>query len=254
MKLRVLIADDEALCRQRLRHFLQEEPQTEIVAECTTGLEALDAIRQTSPELVFLDVKMPDLDGFAVLQELKGAQVPVIVFVTAHDRFAVRAFDVHAVDYLLKPFDRGRFQTAFGRAVDRLHSVLGGRGTTGSGPSALEPVPSKGLDRVAVKSNGRISLVQTAEIDWVSAADNYSILHVAKATHILRMTLKDLEGQLPKEQFLRIGRSRLVNLERIKEIRPKSHGDASVVLRDGTILPTSRKYRRNLLNLFASLH
>lgn len=247
MKLRVLIAEDESLSRNRLRQFLEAEPSTEIVAECTTGQEALRDIRKTLPDVVFLDVKMPDLDGFGVIQGLSNAPLPVIIFVTAYDRFALQAFDVHAADYLLKPFDRERFQTALRRARDRLQrqsDALNHR-------PHLEVLAAfetrlKRVDRLTIRSQGRISIVNTEEIDWIGSADNYVELHVGKTTHLLRMTITTLASQLPQNRFVRISRSHLVNLDRIKELRSKTHGDYVILLRDGTRLTASRTYRRNL--------
>lgn len=242
MKLRVVIADDELLARQRLRRLLEEEPETEILAECATGTDALAAIQRTKPNLVFLDVKMPQLDGIAVLQRLNGSRVPVVIFVTAHDQFAVRAFDLHAVDYLLKPFDRERFQTALNRAQQRLEFAC----QQEQAKESRSTENRKTIERVAIKSHGRIALVNTDAIDWVCASDNYVELHVGKSSHFLRTSLIAMTQQLPRERFLRISRSHLVNVERIKEIRSKSHGDALVLLTDGTRLPASRKYRSNL--------
>lgn len=251
MKLRVLIVDDEALSRERMRRFLRGEPGTEVVGECTTGIEAVGAIRQHSPDIVFLDVTMPELDGFGVLKELNGGPQPAIIFVTAHDQFALRAFEIHAVDYLLKPFDRSRFRTALGRARDRLHRGGGPAGskvpspqTAGSNATNLNR-----LECIAVKSSGRIKVVRPAEVDWIGAADNYAELHVGPSSHLLRMTLSSLSERLPPEQFARISRSALVNLERITEMRPKSHGDYVIVLRDGTCLQGSRNYRQMLAGL-----
>lgn len=252
MKLKVLIADDELLSRARLRQFLQEDARAEVVAECATGQETLRAIRQTSPDLVFLDVKMPELDGLAVLQRLPQTRLPVVIFVTAHHEFAVRAFEAHAVDYLLKPFDRPRFQTALSRALERLHAIAAGIPEMAA--AGEPPASPTTLDRLVVKSGGRISLVNAAQIDWISAADNYIELHVAKASHFVRMTLTELEQKLPPKKFQRISRSHLVNLDRIKEIRPRSHGDATVVLHTGEALPVSRNLRRTLLRSFAGPH
>jgi two-component system, LytTR family, response regulator len=238
MKLRVLIADDDALGRERLRHFLREQPQAELIAECTSGAEALEAIPRTSPHLVFLDIRMPEMDGFTLLDKFKAAPLPVVIFVTAYDRFAVRVFEVQAIDYLLKPFDRARFQVAFDRALARVKSMACGC----AGADHHEAPP----DRLAVKSQGRISLVNVAEVNWVSAADNYVELHLTKATHLLRTTLTELQVQLGHQPFVRISRSHLVNLERVKEIRSKSHGDAWIVLHDGTTLPATRIYAREL--------
>jgi len=238
MRLRVLIADDEQLCRERLKRFLRTEPEAEVVAECASGIEAVRAIRQSSPDVAFLDVRMPELDAFGVIEALNGARLPAIVLVTAYDRFALRAFEFHAVDYLLKPFDLWRFQVALRRARHRLQldSPL---------MCAVGPI-AKPLERVTVKSSGRITIVKTSEIDWISAADNYVELHVNTKTHLLRITISALAERLPGNCFARISRSVLVNLDRVKEIHSKSHGDYFVVLHNGTSLPGSRKYRHGL--------
>ncbi len=247
--IRVLIADDEPLGRERLRRFLATETKAELVGESADGLDAVRLIRETSPDLVFLDVDMPGLDGFGVVEALGGAWPPAVIFVTAHNRFALRAFEANAVDYLLKPVDRERFLAAYKRASQRLRQaekrspepprsmateVLGG------------PDSNPARSRIAVKAHGRISLVGIDEIQWVRAADNYVELHTAQATHLLRITITLLAAQLPANQFVRVSRSTLVNLERIKEIRTRSHGDCLVVLHDGTALPGSRTYRQNL--------
>jgi two-component system LytT family response regulator len=250
VKLRVLIADDEPLGRERLRSFLRLEPDAEVVAECANGIEALDAIRRHTPQLVFMDIQMPELDGFGVLEALDGARPPAIIFVTAFDQFALQAFEVHAVDYLLKPFARDRFQTAFQRARERL---------TGASPAPGDPslasllatlgADSQPLERLPVRSQGRISFVNTAEIDWIGAADNYVELHVGKMTHMVRMSLSTLAGRLSPDRLVRISRSHMVNLDRIKEIRSKSHGDYLILLQNGTRLTGSRNYRGNLSSL-----
>ena len=250
MKLRVMIADDEPLSRQRLRQLLRTDPRTEIVAECANGMEALHAIREASPDLVFLDVKMPELDGFGVLKALNGARLPAIVFVTAHDHFAVRAFEMHAVDYLLKPFDRERFQTAVNRARQRLQADA----VTQSASSLSKLLANIGshvrpLEHISIKTGDRIKLVKVADIDWISSADNYVELHVVDATHLSRVTIRALTEQLPKNQFARISRSIVVNLDRVKELCPKSHGDFLIVLRNGARLHGTRSCRENLAQL-----
>jgi two-component system, LytTR family, response regulator len=250
MKLRVLIADDEPLGRQRLRYLLRNEPGSEVVAECVSGTETVNSIRKNTPDLVFLDVMMPELDGFGVLEALKGIRLPAIIFVTAYDRFAVRAFEANAVDYLLKPFARERFQSALHRARERLrlgHSNI-------SEQSILKLLMDVGkrvkpLERLTIKSDGRITLLNTAEIDWVRAADNYVELHVASASHLLRMTMTELASQLSPSRFVRISRSYLVNLDQIKEMRSASHGDYVIVLQNGTKLLGTRNYRQNLTGL-----
>lgn len=247
MKLRVLIAEDEPLSRERLRKFLQAERLVEIVAECASGLEARNAIQLTQPDIVFLDVKMPELDGFGVIEGLSGARLPVVVFVTAYDRFALRAFEVHAADYLLKPFDRERFRTALQRARERLQRNPDPRNDQAlSEVLAALPARLHPHDRVTVRSQGRISFVNTAEINWICAADNYVELHVGDTTHLLRTTIAALANRLRRNRFVRISRSHLVNLDRVKEIRSRSHGDYSVILQDGTRLPGTRNYRHHL--------
>ncbi len=247
MTLRVLIADDEALSRERLKRFLLREPETEVVAECASGSEAVSAIRAAGPDVAFLDVRMPELDGFGVLKALKGIRLPAIIFVTAYDQFALRAFEIDAVDYLLKPFDHDRFKIALQRARHRLQLDLPGTKDSRS-PEVLTRLRTRGqpLERVTIKAGGRITLVKTADIDWVSAADNYAELHLGNKTHLLRMTITALAHRLPENRFARISRSLLVNLDRIKEIRSKSHGDYFVVLHSGASLSGSRNFRRGL--------
>jgi two-component system LytT family response regulator len=241
-KLRVLIADDEHLSRERLKRFLRTEPSTEVVAECASGSAALDAIRQQVPDVAFLDVRMPELDAFGILEALRDQPSPAIILVTAFDHFALRAFDFDAVDYLLKPFDRQRFQAAMRRVRYRLQLDVGRAGQSQSG-SHHSPKP---FDRVTVRSSGRITLINTSDIDWVSAADNYVELHVGPKTHLLRVTISSLANRLSPNRFARISRSILVNQERIREIHSKSHGDFFVVLLNGVSLPGSRNYRNGL--------
>ena len=248
MKIRTAVVDDEPLARERLLKLLRAEDSIEIIGEAGSGHAALELIRNERPELVFLDVQMPELDGFGVLGELSDAERPAIVFVTAYDKFALKAFDVHAVDYLLKPFDKERFQTALGRALEHLskdkpqqiHQQL----------SALlhELKPTTQPDRIAIKSDGRVVFVKTSDIDWIEAADNYVSLHVGKESHLLRETMTSIETRLPK-QFLRISRSTIVNTERIKELQPLFHGEYAVFLRDGTKLTLSRSHRDKLQQL-----
>jgi two-component system, LytTR family, response regulator len=246
MKLRVLIADDELLARQRLRRFLEMEPRIEVVAECVNGAETVKAIRETSPDVAFLDIKMPELDGFGVLKALDGIALPAIVFVTAHNEFATRAFDIHAVDYLVKPFDRERLQTALNRSRERLQGSA--QAKTAASLTALMAHfrAGKPLDRLTVKSGARITLLKVAEIEWIGSADNYVELHVGSTTHLMRMTMSNLANDLSGNQFVRISRTVMVNLNCIKEIQPKSHGDFSVLLRTGPRLHGTRKYRANL--------
>ena len=250
MTLRVLIADDEWLARERLRKWLMAEPDVQIVGECATGPEALAAIRSQAPDLVLLDVRMPDLDGFEVLRSLGDEPSPIVIFVTAHDRFALQAFEAQAMDYLLKPFDRERFRKAISRARALVQSNRSGdpveklRGAVEELAAARRPV-----ERFAIRSGGRILVVKPEEIDWIRCADNYSELHVGEVVHLLRQTLGALEEQLQGSGFVRISRSLMVNGNRIREIRSKTHGDYLVVLLDGTELGASRNYRGALARL-----
>ena len=251
MKIRTVIADDELLARERLRQLLRNEPEIELVAECADGQEAVAAIEKHSPDLVFLDIQMPELDGFGVLESMPAELAPVIVFVTAHDKFALRAFEVHAVDYLLKPFDRERFQKALSRAMERVKQR--GKTGAGAGPASavlaeLRPVP-KPLERLAVKTSGRVIFVKLADIDYIEAAHNYVELHVDKQSHLLRETLNSIEARLPEDKFVRISRSVIVNIERIKELQPLFYGEYTVTLHNGARLTLSRRYRDKLTRL-----
>jgi two-component system, LytTR family, response regulator len=252
VKIRTLIADDEPLARERLRQLLQSEPEIELIGECADGREAVDAIQKSSPELVFLDVQMPELDGFGVIQAIKVEPVPVIVFVTAHDKFALRAFEVHAVDYLLKPFDRERFQTALNRAIERVrHRDDQAVQRQAALLAELRP-SSKPAERLAVKSGGRVLFVKLGDIDWIEAAHNYVELHIGRESHLLRETLNAIEARLSPDKFVRISRSAIVNIERIKELQPLFHGEYTVTLQNGTRVTLSRRYRDKLKQLGVS--
>jgi two-component system, LytTR family, response regulator len=248
MKVRTIVVDDEPLARERLLKLLRAEADIEIAGEASNGRDAVELIRAAKPALVFLDVQMPELDGFGVLAELSDEERPAVVFVTAFDKFALKAFDVHAVDYLLKPFDKERFQTALRRALD--HLVRSQPKQIHDQLSALlnELRPAQQSDRIAVKGEGRVVFLKTSDIDWVEAADNYVSLHVGKESHLLRETMTSIEARLPKA-FLRISRSTIVNTERIKELQPLFHGEYAVILRDGTKLTLSRSHRDKLQQL-----
>ena len=249
-KIRTLIVDDKPLARARLAQLLGAEAEISLVGECANGLEAVDAIVKESPDLVFLDVQMPELDGFGVLAELGDARMPAVIFVTAYDQFALKAFEVHAVDYLLKPFDRERFQTALRRALDKIKQEQQGELSQRLSSLLADLRPeSKSPDRLVVKSNGRVMFLKTEDLDWVEAADNYVSLHVGSETHLLRETMAAMEGRLPAEKFFRISRSTIVNVERIKELQPLFHGEYVVILRNGTKLTLSRTYRDRLNQL-----
>jgi two-component system LytT family response regulator len=251
--MRVLIIDDEPLARQRLRALLEEEPDLEVAGECADGRQAVEAIRAHHPDLIFLDVRMPELDGFGVLAALAEEPRPAVIFVTAYDRFALKAFEVNALDYLLKPFDRERFRKAVGRA----RALVGrdqGEEVREQLRALLEGAPGgrKYLDRVVIKSSARVFFLRVEEIDWVEAAGNYLKLHAGGEAHLLRETMANLEARLDPTRFLRIHRSTIVNLERIQELQPWFHGDYVVLLRDGTRLTLSRSYRQKLEDLLGN--
>jgi two-component system LytT family response regulator len=241
--------DDEELARERLRSLLGKEKEIEIIGEVGDGKSAVALIDKEKPDLVFLDVQMPELDGFEVLQNL--SHQPNVVFVTAHDKFALKAFDVHAVDYLLKPFDKERFQTALKRVLEKVRSKALEAEKISAVLNEVKP-PSKPVERLMVKTEGRVLLIKTEDLDWVEAADNYVNLHVGNEAHLMRETMSSLEGKLPPEKFMRISRSSIVNLERIKELQPMFHGEYVVILKNGTKLTLSRTYREKLDQLMGN--
>lgn len=247
MKIRTLIVDDELLARERVQALLANIPEIELIGACSNGREAVAMIREQRPDLVFLDVQMPELDGFGVLQEIGDGPLPAIVFVTAHDKFAVRAFEVHAVDYLLKPFDRGRFQAALQRALEKFKQTQSGTLDERLANLLAEiKSPPKSLERISVKSGGNVVFVRVPDIDWIEAADNYVELHVGKRSHLLREKMSVIETRLPQDKFVRISRSTIVNLERIKELQSLFRGAYTVILHDGTRLNSSSTYRDKL--------
>lgn len=226
-----MIVDDEPLARTNLRVLLLRHPHIEIVGESESGIEALEAIRRTKPDLVFLDVQMPECDGFDVLEMLGGDVPPVVIFVTAYDHYALRAFEAGALDYLLKPFDDARFELALRRAQDKIRD---------------HTPTSKTAERLTVKSSGQIFFVKPAEIDWIEAADYYACLHVGTRRHLLRRSMSELEQDLDPSVFCRIHRSAIVNLTRVRALQLNSDGEYEALLDNGTALPISRRYRRQL--------
>ena len=254
-KIRTLIVDDEPLARDKIRFLLAKDPDIEITGEAANGQDAVDLIEQKCPDLVFLDIQMPGLDGFAVLKKVGPDRIPGIVFVTAYDQYALQAFDVHALDYLLKPFAAKRFNETLQRAKEQLRSRAGGAftqqilsllGGLGSAPRYLE--------RIVVKSSGRVFFLKVDDIDWIEAAGNYLNIHIGSQAHLLRETMNGIETQLEPRRFVRIHRSTLVNIERIKELSPLFHGDYVVTLANGTRLTLSRSYRENLIGLMNDKH
>lgn len=242
-KIRAVIVDDEPLARDRVRMLLAGVEDIAVVGEFGDGRSAANGIRELCPDLLFLDVQMPEVDGFGVLHLVGAEQMPVTVFVTAYDQYALKAFDVSAVDYLLKPFDRERFLRALARARKQIPSA----DSQARLLSLLQHVAKNAfMERLVIKSAGRISFLKTDEVDWIEAAGNYVRLHVAREPHMLRETMSAIEGKLDPGKFVRIHRGAVVNLERIKELQPLFHGDHQVTLRDGSRLTLSRSYRENL--------
>jgi two-component system LytT family response regulator len=249
-KIRTLIVDDQLMARELLRRMLKDEPDVDIVGMPASGPEAVEAINTLSPDLVFLDVRMPELDGFGVLAQIEPARMPMIIFVTANDDFALRAFDVHALDYLVKPCTVDRFQTALHRARRQIHRNQA-RDIQRRLTALLEDlkVQPKLAERLPVKSEGRIIFLRLTDIEWVEAADNYVKLYLGNEAHMLRETMTALEHKLPPDRFLRISRSAMVNIEQIKELHPMFHGEYTVILRSGVRLTLTRGYRDKLQRL-----
>ncbi|MCC6317547.1 MAG: response regulator transcription factor [Gemmatimonadaceae bacterium] len=274
MPVRVLIVDDEPIARRRLRRLLRLEDDVEVVADVGSGREAIETIQRDRPDLVLLDVQMPDVDGFGVVDALGVDHMPATIFVTAYNEYAVRAFDVHAIDYLLKPFDGERFKAAFQRA--RLHleqvssaeqgrrikalleQVLGEGGVAATAGAGAPPtlVAHQGgaassprhrfVDRLMVKHDGRVFFVKVTDVDWFEASGNYVRIHTGKVSHLIRETMQRVESQLDPSMFVRIHRAVIVNLDRIRELQPWFAGDYVVILRDGRQLKLSRTYREHL--------
>ena len=229
--IRTLVVDDEPLARGDLCRMLRTQAQIDVVRQCGNGLEALAAIREFSPDLIFLDVQMPECDGFEVLERLGGRRPPVIVFVTAYDAYALRAFEAGALDYLLKPYDEARFGKMLARVVERI--------------AAIRTAPAMS-ERIAIRSAGEVVFIDVPAIDWIESADYYTCLHVGATTHILRRSLADLEDDLRDKGFARIHRSTIVNLDRVHRLAPNPDGDYELALRDGTRLKVSRRHRRGV--------
>ncbi len=243
-KIRTLIVDDEPLARERLRGLLQAEPEVAIIGECGNGTEAIAVIRDTPLDLVFLDMQMPGCDGLQVLAELPVDNRPAIVFATAHEEFALDAFKVQALDYLLKPFDREQIQTVIRRAQTHLRARRAG--DLGQKLESLlsdAAAPAARSERLMVKTDGRLVFLKSDEIIWVEAADNYIVLHLTTGRLMVRETLSALETRLGRAAFARVNRSALVHLDQVKELQSTFHGDYTVLLRDGTKLPLSRSLR-----------
>jgi two-component system LytT family response regulator len=229
--MRALVVDDEALARERLRSLLEASDGVTIVGECSGGREAVDAIIEKRPDLVFLDVQMPDLNGFEVLEAVATEWLPAVIFVTAYDEYALKAFDVHAIDYLLKPIEPERFHKALARATKR---------------DLLSFLDERPIDRLVIRTRSKVSFLKPSEIDWIEADGKHALLHAGRETHVVRHTLTKLEQRLAPHGFVRVHRSAIVNVDRIKELEPWFHGEYVVILKDGTKLTSSAAHSQAL--------
>lgn len=248
-KIRTLIVDDEPLAREGVRLHLEDHDDIEIIGECGSGEEAVQRIEQDAPDLVFLDVQMPGLDGFAVLEAIGDDRLPAVVFVTAYDQFALRAFEAHALDYLLKPFEAERFA----KTLDRVRAQLRAQTADSMADRLRSLVASlssreRFLERLVARTNGKILILRVADIDWIDAAANYVRVHIGGKQYLVRETMTHLETRLDPDKFLRIHRSIIVRKDRIKELEPLFQGDYSIILVDGTRLTSSRGYRDRIQN------
>jgi two-component system LytT family response regulator len=233
-KIRSLIVDDEPLARSNIAVLLREDSQIEVIGECGSGAEALGEIRVSKPDLLFLDVQMPECDGFDVLEMLGNDLPPAVIFVTAYEQYALRAFETGALDYLLKPFDNRRFGLALTRAKQRVQQANRGESTR------------RNPERIVIKSAGEVSFIRTRDVDWIEAADYYACLHVGPRNHLLRRSLSELEAELDSNQFCRVHRSSIVNLEKVSSLRVHEDGEYEVLLQTGARVRMSRRYRKEL--------
>lgn len=245
--IRVMIVDDEPIACRRVQRLLKTEPEVEILKVTNNGKDAVDGIQKLNPDLVFLDIQMPGMDGFEVVRSLDPEHLPQIIFVTAYDRYAIRAFEVHALDYLLKPFDQDRFKEALARARDQITKDRSKELNHGLMSLLEEMKPAtKYLERLVVKTSGRVFFLKTEEIDWIEAQGKYVNIHVRKDAHLVREGMNSLESSLDPRKFVRIHKSSIVNIDHIAQLQPWFHGDYRVILRDGTTLTLSRRFRQNL--------
>jgi two-component system LytT family response regulator len=244
MNMRTLIVDDEPLARKRIKTLLKDESDISLIGECSSGREAIQALQEQPPDLLFLDIQMPGVGGFEVLQAIPNERMPITIFVTAYDQHALKAFEVHALDYLLKPFKQARFKEALERARQQC-AKDGSRETDPRLASLVEKLRSEQnfMTRFVVRESSRVVFVKPGEVDWIESAANYVLLHAGDKTHIVRETMRGLETKLCPKTFQRISRSAIVNLERIKELQPMGKGEYVVVLTDGKRLTMSRGIR-----------
>jgi len=250
--IKVLIADDEPLARELIAELLKDFNGYKIIGECSNGREAIQAIRNKLPDLIFLDVQMPQMDGLSVIDNIQSSHFPAIIFVTAYDQYAIRAFDFHAVDYLLKPFSKERFQKALQHAEERILNTLPVQNAQLQISSLVESYQNKPpqLKRMFLKDRGKIILVEPETIDWIEADDKYVRLHIGDKSYLTRQTLNALEAELDSRIFSRIHRSNIVNLIRVSEMHPLFNGEYILILSDGTKLTLSRNYRNRFFEQF----
>jgi two-component system LytT family response regulator len=246
--LTALVVDDEPLARALVRVLLERDPEIAVAGECS-GVAAAAEAERLRPDILFLDVQMPEVDGFDVLADIGPERAPVVVFVTAFDRYAARAFEVHALDYVLKPIDEARFAVAVGRAKAQARARRAGAADPRLG--ALLEEHARHTRRFLVRTHDRTVVVNADDVDWIEAADYYASLHVGGKTHLLRETLTQLAARLDPERFFRVHRSAIVNLDRVREIHPLFRGDSELLLKDGTRLRLSRSRRAEFKRLFA---
>jgi two-component system LytT family response regulator len=252
-RIRAVIVDDEPLARRKIRQMLGRDLEVEIVGDCANGREAITAVNAQNPDLVFLDVQMPEIDGFAVLESIAAARIPLVIFVTAYDQYALRAFEVSAVDYLVKPFDRRRFEKAMQRAKSRLATERGNDLNQQTLALLTElRARSSHIERLVIKAGGRAFFLKTEEIDWIEAEGKYVRLHAGKESYLLREAIGSIEGQLDPKKFPRIHRSTIINIDRVRELQPWFHNEYRVILHDGTELMLSRSCRKKLGELLGS--
>jgi two-component system LytT family response regulator len=253
MSIRTLIVDDEELARERIRTLLADDATIRVVEECANGTQAVRAIETHSPDLVFLDVQMPEMDGFQVLRTVGPHRVGAVVFVTAFEKYALRAFEYAALDYLLKPFDAERFAQVLERArahlqdrrPDQLRRQIEG---------LLEALDHRPVERLLVRESGRIEFVRTREIHWIEAQGNYVKIHTVRGSHFVRRSMKEIHHRLDPSRFLRVHRSTIVNVDSIQTLRPLSHGEYEILLRDGTRTTSNRKFKDELERRVADPH
>jgi two-component system LytT family response regulator len=237
MTMRAVLVDDEPLARERLRALLGGESDVEVVAECADGPAAVKALREFAPDFVFLDIRMPGMDGFEVLEALGSDRLPWVIFLTAYDEHAVRAFEAHALDYLLKPASRARVRESVARVRERMAAA--------APPAGLREwlANRERARRLVVRDGPRVVFVELAAVDWIEAAGNYALIHVGRETHILRETMSELEARLPREEFLRVSRGAILNLDRVKELQTEAPGVYRAVLADGLRVAVTRAWR-----------